>query len=288
MPIPKPIQLTLPLPPSINQQYFTANGYHVLTPRSRRYRRTAEFQIGQLYRQDTIDDAFLAAARTLPLSLLLRFYFETPHRRDLDSGLKIVQDAIVSGGLGVDDRQVVDIRLLKYIDPRRPRVDVEVALVPEWDWRGDDGEADDGPLTVTLPMAPSVNDQYTLVHGRRRRSSELRRFQRAVAKIIGQSGMPELLPEALRTRAGGAYLACYLDFFFASGSRRDVDSGVKATLDATCTALGVNDNRVVDLHCTKRHAQDAPYIKAEFEPLDTWAFDAQHPVLVGGGPENKV
>ena len=271
MPIFAPIRFTLPLPPSINQQYFTTNGYHVLTPHSRRYRRGAEFQMAQLYRQDAIDDTFLQAAQAMPLSLLLRFYFETPHRRDLDSGLKIVQDAIVSGGLNVDDRQVADIRLLKYVDPQRPRVEAEVALIQEWDWNGD--EQVDGPLSIRLPMAPSINNQYTIVRGRRRRSTELRRFQRAVASLVETSGMRGRLPDTLRRRAGGAYLACYLDFYFAAGSQRDVDSGVKATLDATCTALGVNDNRVVDLHCTRRRAQGEAYINAEFEVLDTWSFD---------------
>jgi crossover junction endodeoxyribonuclease RusA len=207
----------------------------------------------------------------MPLSLLLRFYFETPHRRDLDSGLKIVQDAIVSGGLNVDDRQVVDIRLLKFVDPQRPRVEAEVALIPEWDWGGD--EQVEGPLSLRLPMAPSINNQYTIVRGRRRRSAELRRFQRAVASLVEDSGMRARLPDTLRRRTGGAYLACYLDFYFAAGSQRDVDSGVKASLDATCTALGVNDNRVVDLHCTRRRSQGEAYINAEFEVLDTWSFD---------------
>ena len=279
MSLPHSIAFTLPLPPSFNAQYFTSNGYHVLTPWSRRYRSVVEFQMRRMHWHDQLGDAFLAAAQTHPLSLLLRFYFETPHRRDLDSGLKIVQDAVVTGGLGVDDVRVVDVRLLKYIDPLNPRVEVQIDLVEEWDWSGDDIDLF-APFALTLPLAPSVNDQYVIVKGRRHRSTELRRFRKAVAEIVTSAGMYEQLPDNLRTSRGGVHLACYLDFFFPPGSRRDVDSGIKATLDAVCAAAKVNDNRVVDLHCTRRVACEKPFTIAQFETVEGWVFDAQHPVLV--------
>lgn len=39
-----------------------------------------------------------------------------PLRRDLDGGLKITQDAIYEG-LRLNDNRVVDIHLMKHIDP---------------------------------------------------------------------------------------------------------------------------------------------------------------------------
>jgi crossover junction endodeoxyribonuclease RusA len=270
---------TLPLPPSFNQQYFTNNGYHVLTPESRRYRSAVEFRMQHLYRQDKVGEQFLAALKRLPISLLLRFYFETPHRRDLDSGLKILLDAVLTGGLGVDDVRVADLRLLKQIDPLNPRVELELNLMEDWDWQGTDIELF-APFSLRLPMAPSVNEQYAIVNGRRHRSTELRRFRKAVAEIVSKSGMPEQLPESLRGRKSKTHLACYLDFFFAKGSQRDVDSGIKATLDAVCEAAKLNDNRVVDLHCTRRISSDEPHILAQFEPLEDWVFERERAVLV--------
>ncbi|MDQ3442940.1 MAG: RusA family crossover junction endodeoxyribonuclease, partial [Chloroflexota bacterium] len=65
------------------------------------------------------------------IGVYLTFYFETPMRRDLDGGLKIALDAMASG-LGFDDRKVVDIHLTKRIDPLRPRLEVELETIADW------------------------------------------------------------------------------------------------------------------------------------------------------------
>lgn len=44
------------------------------------------------------------------------------------------------------------------------------------------------------------------------------------------------------------HLALLLDFYFATPLRRDLDGGLKITQDALCEGLGLNDNRVVDIH----------------------------------------
>lgn len=272
------LSFTLPLPPSFNQQYFTHGGHHVLTPWSRRYRDAVTHRLLELHWDDRLSDAFLAAARSGHLSLLLRFFFKTPLRRDLDSGLKILQDAVVTRGLGVDDARVVDVRLLKQIDPLRPRVEVSVDVIDAWDWDG----ADDGPLApvaLTLPIPPSVNDQYVIVRGRRHRSAELRRFRRQVQAAAEEQRLGERLPATLRASRDPSYLAVYADFFFGARHTRDVDNGLKALLDALCAPLGINDNRVVDIHLTKRTTRRQPYTLVQLEPLAGWAFDAQHPVL---------
>jgi crossover junction endodeoxyribonuclease RusA len=78
-----------------------------------------------------ISDAFVAALREGWVGLFLDMYFETPLRRDLDGGLKILQDALLDS-LGVNDNRVVDIHLVKRIDPLRPRVEIELEAIREW------------------------------------------------------------------------------------------------------------------------------------------------------------
>jgi len=52
-----------------------------------------------------------------------------------------------------------------------------------------------------------------------------------------------------------APLALDLHFYFASELRRDIDGGLKITQDAVCEALGINDNRIVEV--TLRKEKDA-------------------------------
>jgi crossover junction endodeoxyribonuclease RusA len=278
------LNFALPLPPSFNSQYFTHRGHHTLTPWSRRYRDAVAYRLLEMHWDDRLSDVFLNAARHGHLSLLLSFYFETPLRRDLDSGLKIVQDAVVSRGLGVDDSRVVDVRLIKRIDPLRPRVEVSVDVVDEWDWEGADTEPV-VPLAFRLPIPPSVNDQYVIVKGRRHRSAELRRFRKQVQSYVEEQRLAEQLPTSLRAKRNSSYLALYADFFFAARNRRDIDSGLKALLDGLCAPLELNDNRIVDIHLTKRTTQCEPYTLVQLEPVADWVFDAQHPVLPPSAPE---
>lgn len=104
------LNLTLPIPPSINEQYATVNGMCVSTVVARRFK--------QQVRQDY-------------LALLLVFYFETPFKRDLDGGLKITQDALCES-LGINDNRIVTIHLVKYIDPLHPHLDVELEALDDW------------------------------------------------------------------------------------------------------------------------------------------------------------
>ncbi|MCD6056727.1 MAG: endodeoxyribonuclease RusA [Thermomicrobiales bacterium] len=67
------------------------------------------------------------------LGVYLVYFFETPHRRDLDGGLKICLDALART-IGFDDRAVVDLHLAKRIDPLRPRVEVEIETIAEWEF----------------------------------------------------------------------------------------------------------------------------------------------------------
>jgi len=121
------VQFVLPLPPSINAQYATVNGRRVLSRDARRWKGEATARLRQL----VLPPAFAQTLQTGYLALFIDVYFATPMRRDLDAGLKITQDTICDV-LGVDDRRVVDIHLVKRIDPLNPRMEVELEVLADW------------------------------------------------------------------------------------------------------------------------------------------------------------
>ncbi len=125
------IRLTLPLPPSINQQYTRAGNRRVLSKEHASFKRRVKHQVHRLRVDGVITDDFIAALNQGWVGLFLDFYFETPLRRDLDGGLKITQDALLDA-MGVNDNRVVDIHLVKRIDPATPRVEVELEAIPTW------------------------------------------------------------------------------------------------------------------------------------------------------------
>lgn len=124
--------LTLPLPPSINEQYATVNGHRVLTAVARRFKAAVVKQVKDLRLEGKLSDYCLSCLQSGYLAIYLRFYFGSPLKRDLDGPLKICIDALVTEGLGVNDNRVVDIHLSKYIDPLRERVEVELEALVGW------------------------------------------------------------------------------------------------------------------------------------------------------------
>jgi crossover junction endodeoxyribonuclease RusA len=125
------VRFTLPLPPSINQQYTQVGKKRVLSKEHSRFKRQVRQRVHRLRVDDILTDAFIAALTAGWIGLFLDFYFETPLRRDLDGGLKITQDAILDA-LGINDNRVVDIHLIKRIAPNNPRVEVELEAIPTW------------------------------------------------------------------------------------------------------------------------------------------------------------
>ncbi len=120
------VQFELPLPPGVNNQYSTVNGRRVLSAEARRWKKRALSELSGRFAPE-----FSRQARVGYVALFIDFYFETPMRRDLDGGLKIAQDTICEA-LDVDDRRVVDIHLVKRIDPLRPRMAIELEVLPDW------------------------------------------------------------------------------------------------------------------------------------------------------------
>jgi len=125
-----------------------------------------------------------------------------------------------------------------------------------------------------LPLPPGVNNQYSTVNGRRVLSSQARNWKRrALHELIGV-----FLPE-FQEQARSGYLALFMDFYFESPLRRDLDGGLKITQDTICEALGVDDRRVVDIHLVKRIDPLRPRVTVEVETFLTWSFDDEHPVI---------
>ena len=125
------VHFTLPLPPGINNQYTQVGNRRVLSKEHVAFKRQVERRVHRLRVDHVLTDEFVTALKSGWIGLFLDFYFETPLRRDLDGGLKIIQDALLTA-LGINDNRVVDIHLVKRIAPTNPRVEVELEAIPTW------------------------------------------------------------------------------------------------------------------------------------------------------------
>lgn len=125
------ISLRVPLPPSINAQYATVDGRRILTEVARKWKHEVDKQIERLEDTNQITDQMRRELGRSYLSVFLDFYFTTPHKRDLDGGLKITLDAVCSA-LNLNDNRVVDIHLIKKIDPLDPRLEIVLESVTDW------------------------------------------------------------------------------------------------------------------------------------------------------------
>lgn len=108
-----------------------------MSAEARRFKAAVEKRIEEMRFSQELDLETLAALQGSFLSLFIDFYFATPLKRDLDGGLKIAQDALCEA-LGINDNRVVDIHLVKRIDPRNPRIVVQLEAIPKEDWHFDD------------------------------------------------------------------------------------------------------------------------------------------------------
>jgi crossover junction endodeoxyribonuclease RusA len=130
---PTSFQIVLPLPPGVNNQYVSVGRRRVLSAQARTFNRDVAKLIAAERTSGRISTATERALADSLLGVYLVFFFETPHRRDLDGGLKICLDALAQT-IGFDDRAIVDLHLSKRIDPLRPRVEVEIETIVEWEF----------------------------------------------------------------------------------------------------------------------------------------------------------
>lgn len=129
--------MTLPLPPGVNNLYVSVNNRRVLSPEGKAFKSQVKDTLDRMRFEGRLADGALSALRAGYLSLFIDFYFASPMRRDLDGGLKITQDGLCEA-LGINDNRVVDIHLVKRVDPLRPRIEVQLETIPEDEWNFDE------------------------------------------------------------------------------------------------------------------------------------------------------
>lgn len=134
-------------------------------------------------------------------------------------------------------------------------------------------------LRLTLPLPPSINEQYATIDGRRVSSQVARHFKQQVRALLRSLERQGILSAELRDQLRQGYLALFLDFYFTTPLKRDLDGGLKITLDALCEGLALNDNRVVDIHLTKHIDPLRPHLYVELEALPDWQFDKEYVLL---------
>ena len=123
------LRLVLPLPPSINHQYATVQGRRVLSRSGREFKALVAEEMESWLDDHPLFDVALFQRHYLALTIT--FYFASVLRRDLDSGLKIAQDALCEA-LGINDNLVIEIHLSKRVDRGCPRMEVQfMALAGE-------------------------------------------------------------------------------------------------------------------------------------------------------------
>ncbi len=122
------IALTLPVPPSVNHQYATANGRRLLSAKGRAFKELVGQQILVALAQSPHRATLRRTLSQASLSLSIQFFFASAMRRDTDGGLKIAQDALCEG-LGLNDNRVVETHLYKYQDRDNPRMEILLSAV---------------------------------------------------------------------------------------------------------------------------------------------------------------
>src|SRR5262249_44249317 len=122
------LQITLPIPPSINHQYATVNGRRVLSSTGRTYKTYVGQQVWLALAQSPARCSLQERFQSGPLALCIRFFFASALRRDLDGGLKIAQDAICEG-LGLNDNRISETHLYKQVDKSDPRIEVSLSFL---------------------------------------------------------------------------------------------------------------------------------------------------------------
>jgi len=122
--------LTLPIPPSINKHYATVNGRRLLSAAGRTYKAEVGRQVWLALAQSPARVPLMERLQSGLLAFSVRFFFTTVLRRDLDSGLKITQDAICEG-LGINDNRIVETHLYKTVDKTNPRIEVSLSLATD-------------------------------------------------------------------------------------------------------------------------------------------------------------
>ena len=131
-------------------------------------------------------------------------------------------------------------------------------------------------VQFTLPLPPSINRQYARAGRRRVLSKEAKSFKKEVAGRIHRLRVEGVISDAFVEALQKGWVGVFMDMYFESPLKRDLDGGLKITLDAMLDSLGVNDNRVVDIHLVKRMDPLRPRVEVELEAIPGWQFSPEY------------
>ena len=134
-------------------------------------------------------------------------------------------------------------------------------------------------LRLTLPLPPGVNNQYVTAGNRRVLSKSAKAFHRETAAIVRSRRSAGAIDDGWLESLRGQPLACDLVYYFETPFRRDLDGGLKITLDAVCDLLGLDDRYIVSLTLEKRLDPLHPRVELELGHAEGWQLDQEYVVL---------
>lgn len=142
-------------------------------------------------------------------------------------------------------------------------------------------------IRLTLPLPPGVNNQYVTAGKRRVLSKTARTFRKDASATIQSLRESNRITLEAERALKASLLGVYLTFYFETPLRRDLDGGLKITLDALADELGFDDRAVVDLHLTKQIDPLRPRVEIEIETISEWSFDQSY-VYLGDSDDDAV
>ena len=134
-------------------------------------------------------------------------------------------------------------------------------------------------LRLRLPLPPGVNNQYVTVGKRRVLSKQAKAFHRGAGVVIQEKRSQGAIDDKWLASLHEQPLACDLVFYFETPYKRDLDGGLKITLDAVGNLLGLDDRYIVSLTLEKRLDPLHPRVELELGPAEGWQFDQEYVML---------
>ncbi len=173
---------------------------------------------------------------------------------------------------------VIDASSQSRKKPRWPRLSTEAVLqATRFSLTKDE-------LSLTLPLPPSINRQYATVNGRRVLSATGRRYKTTVGQLLMTAPSSSEWTAFLQ-KAQEHFLTLTIHFYFPTLLRRDLDGGLKIAQDALCEAMGLNDNRIMEIHLYKTLDRDNPRLECTLalaSPLNKSSTSPNRPLQKGG------
>lgn len=109
------IEVTLPIPPSINSMYSQSrSGHRFKTSQAKKW------DAGALWALKKVKERY-----DCPVEVAIYFYFEDK-RPDIDSKIKCLLDVFQKAGILKNDRLVYSLLVTKDFDKLNPRVEVRI------------------------------------------------------------------------------------------------------------------------------------------------------------------